>query len=84
MSIYVLNTPTSSFGAESDKPHTFAGASLVPPRGRSPIVGPYPCALQATAAKGKHQRGKVVNGKKFCPVCGKRLPLEASPAGSGQ
>ena len=47
----------------------------------------------ATAAKGqgnkevtpgKHKRGKVVNGKKWCKRCSKWLAVEEFPIGSGQ
>ena len=41
-----------------------------------------PKGAAKAAAKGK--RNKVVNGKKFCPVCKKWLPAEEFPTGSGQ
>ncbi len=39
-------------------------------------------AVKLVDEKGK-ARHKVVNGKKLCPCCGKMLPVEEFPIGSG-
>ena len=39
---------------------------------------------QAKTLPKKHQRGKIVKGKKWCRACMKWLPVEQFPAGSGQ